>query len=474
MSEIRCPQCTELGRLPADVSPTAKLRCPWCGEEFEASAALAQLPPEFEVVSEGGTPAEADAFAQFAALAAAERGGESPVHEAAPGDEADGVPDFSRSESNSDDYRTAYAPRASEGGRGWEFAKIAAGAVLAIPAATLILLWLPGKWQRDPLGVGPKIGEFAPWLVPANLRPASEQADAENAAPPDTSTSKMPPLPEMPPDKSSQPRAPRTLDTRPPDESKHRSLTGPSHKTPRSDSTKSSTNAEDHEETSKLPPLPTEVAEAPRPPALDNADDAVGVYDAPIYDVNDFRTSLAAAEASWTAWTSLASDPQIEPPARAEIESQLFATLGELGERAVFVRPDAPEIPMLAKETASLLANVAQDGSALAKLGNHAAERLGDAESAMSGILVYGTVTRVRPHGRLFETQVDLAARNKRKITILSITDPRNLYQKGDRILVLGCIVDEPSLKVAGYNGSESRVVMGGLPYVLGSKSRAR
>jgi hypothetical protein len=45
------------------------------------------------------------------------------------------------------------------------------GGVVAIPVALLILLWLPGSLRRDPLLIGKQIGEYAPFLVPADFRP---------------------------------------------------------------------------------------------------------------------------------------------------------------------------------------------------------------------------------------------------------------------------------------------------------------
>jgi hypothetical protein len=48
----------------------------------------------------------------------------------------------------------------------WTMIKVVLGGMLAIPLAQLILWWLPGSWSRDPMKMGPKASQYAPFLVP--------------------------------------------------------------------------------------------------------------------------------------------------------------------------------------------------------------------------------------------------------------------------------------------------------------------
>lgn len=57
MSNVSCPRCGDLFRLPAaEIPPGASARCPWCGEMLPVTQLLSSLPPVAEVFSTSGEP----------------------------------------------------------------------------------------------------------------------------------------------------------------------------------------------------------------------------------------------------------------------------------------------------------------------------------------------------------------------------------------------------------------------------------
>ncbi len=475
MSEVRCPHCGEAARLPAEIPTGSQLRCPWCGQVCGGEGLREQLPPVFEIVLPTGADETSRAFAELAALTAKGEDApgfaiESDREETAEKEEE--TDRFSIIDSDEASGTVARSMRTvgNERRAGWEIAKIVAGALLAIPAAAMILLWLPGSWQRDPLGIGPRLGSFAPWLVPANLRPSEKAPDADSKSPAEPMasrpTSELPSLPQLGEDTSSPKRrdsqtkrGPTTVAADSPMASQHRKLAdmqSGADEEPESAAVEVAADAE---------PEPSDKVES-SPMAVDDGD-AVGVYNSPHYTIAELEQALSLAESAWNAWDTLADDVQLKPQVRDEVRRKLLGTLYELGQIAVYVDPESPRIPAMAKRAGLLLEKLAGDGQLLAFVGNQSIEHLSRRSRKTRGILVFGTVVKIAPHGQLFETQVDLAARQKQRITVLSIADPRKLYGKHRRILVLGSVVEQPELKVAGYTGNAPQVVIGGMPYVL-------
>ena len=57
------------------------------------------------------------------------------------------------------------------------------GALLAVPAAQIILWWcVPYNWKRDLLGIGPPVSRIAPWVVPAKFRVPLDEESLEPAS----------------------------------------------------------------------------------------------------------------------------------------------------------------------------------------------------------------------------------------------------------------------------------------------------
>ncbi len=490
MNTAPCPHCGDLCQVPSDLRPEAQLRCPWCGEMSRGQEVLEQLPPPFEVVSSEAADATSRAFAELAAMAEQEEDGKEGF--LSPGGSEEGDHDEGETaeplslvtgDSEPPSGRVLRQARSADAGRRQaELVKIVAGALLAVPAATMILLWLPGRWQRDPLGIGPTLGRYAPWIVPANLRPGyEEEAETPEPARPNerprksSSTAGSSPLPRLgegladTPDSknaSSAPRSPTTVSASA-DATRHHRLA--EEDKPTGDA-RANNGASRRKQPAGTHPTPQEPVSSPAPPAdpMTSGDgEMLGVYNAPHFEAADFERSLGAAESAWDTWHNLAQDEQLDPAVRDRVRGELLAALYDLGETTVYVDPEAPEIPELAKRATALLEAISEDAKLLAYVGNQSAQHLAQKQRPRDGVLIYGTVVRIEPHGHLFVTTVKLASRKKAQIGVLSFADPAAYYHKGSRILLLGTVVDQPAMRVAGYNGEAGRIVVGGVPYAL-------
>ncbi len=491
MNTVPCPHCGDLCRVPLDLQAEVRLRCPWCGEISSGHEVLELLPPPFEVVSSEAADATSRAFAELAAMAGREASEEEEGFLPPAGDEeadheegeTDAPLSLLAAESEPPSGRLVRQARSADAARRKaELIKIVAGALLAVPAATMILLWLPGRWQRDPLGIGPTLGRYAPWIVPANLRPGyEEEAETPQPTRPNEPPGKSPstagssPLPRL-----GEPSA----DASDSKGKAHAASKGPTTVSAPTDATRHHRLAEEgqvvepmaddsagrSEVRPKVLSTSREPVSDPAPPAdpMTSGDgEVLGVYNGPRFEVADFERALEAAETAWETWHHLAQDEQLDPAVRDRVRGELLAALYDLGETTVYVAPEAPEIPKLAKRATALLEAISGDAKLLAYVGNQSMQHLAQKQRPRDGVLIYGTVTRIEPHGHLFVTTVKLASRKKSQIGVLSFADPASYYHKGSRILLLGAVVDQPGMRVAGYNGEAGRIVVGGVPYAL-------
>ena len=437
MNVVGCPHCGESCRVPLELEANATVRCPWCGEESSGSDVAGKLPPLFEVVAAGGVGSE---FAAFAGIG----GGEASEGESSESD-------FSFADSDSERKSVSDYSVDSKTDRrrnpGWEFAKIMAGGTLALPIAVVILLSLPGEWRRDPLKIGPKLEPYLPWLR-NETEDSSNQEDQAGKLPSVSLTDGK--SASKKPQRFSQAKNPKRIG-----------------ENQDSDQGKIFEFDLGHPKNSKKTPRGKNSNRSPGTIASDQSDD---VFATQSVDAEVFSGRLDAAESAWNSWHSFRDDKQLEQVVRDQVRLELWMALNELGQATVYVNPNAPELPVLAERGTELLAKVASDATLLAWIGNQSAARITDSSQGESGIILFGTVSRFFTRGSLFETRIELAARDKARVPVLSLRNPSRIYRKGDRTLVLGAIIDHPELKIDGYQGKETRIVMGGLPFVLASE----
>jgi uncharacterized Zn finger protein (UPF0148 family) len=231
-----CPQCNSLVGLPSVMSLDARVRCPVCGHKYTLRSRLPQTIPQLELIvqsddsdEETSSSVEIDATAKLqvndilrknARLSrrrnrrrSSSEGGRRPQVEAsatgAPsiGQESTSFKDFQAAALGTlvDDqptagestewqaneraglrtagdlaayerkaaFRTKPKHRPSRKSQQWiEIAKIACGALLALPVAQLIIWW---GLSVDPLKLAPTVAKAVPFVVPVKVLEAAEE-----------------------------------------------------------------------------------------------------------------------------------------------------------------------------------------------------------------------------------------------------------------------------------------------------------
>jgi hypothetical protein len=91
---------------------------------------------------------------------------------------------------------------------------------------------------------------------------------------------------------------------------------------------------------------------------------------------------------------------------------------------------------------------------------------LGAKNRSTQGIVLCGAVTSIQPQGLYFAATLELPGEAKTLVTVVHRSDPSadpdRPFRVGDQILLLGVIVEDPSLDIVGYSGDESLVVWSG------------
>jgi hypothetical protein len=217
MSIVSCPRCRDEVTVPAKAKPSAVVRCPLCREEYRLDEALEQLPPSLVVIDGGYDDDEGELVgagvgaSEYRVAGEYDGGGFSAGLGASDSVFSTGGPGGS---ALSDTAVAAPAPRLGDTSRPkrkqksavGELVKVVLGGVVGIVAAMMILWWAVG---RDPLKLGPKVAEYAPWIVPeqfhgkgkvnptapttADTSGASTIAANPNAPSPNTSNGFSPP-----------------------------------------------------------------------------------------------------------------------------------------------------------------------------------------------------------------------------------------------------------------------------------------
>ena len=506
MTIASCPSCHEQVTLPAGAQPDSIVRCPLCQEQFALREFLTQLPPELIVID--GPPSEPEPPAtttewNFSSSSAAEVNDLSSSDSNVLGSvtwQSAVQPQEHATESRSDgaeealpfDFTPGSAPQASvvleptpraprvQKKPAVEIAKIVAGGLLAIPLALLILLWLPGRWQRDPLQIGPSIGRVLPWLVPANCRPVKSSLVPNQ----DRSSSNEQPVV----GRSFQSENPRATSSSPSAMTqKSRANAAPAQKaTTRSKTSSASTSPRSSNASEPKPPAPShnKASAVSKKPVIDKPSHAGSKdgADASLTDANgsqriipgqntpvpprtskQLRAAMAAAERANDAWDARTAG---NVSTENKLTDQLYGAFAQLGDVITFVNPQDQGIRDSVGAVQSLLMSLAMRPKKLAALGNRAAQWLKQEQRSSDGILLFGTVKKIRMAGQLFAMDLELAARQRRTISVISRADPKLICSPKDRVLVLGAIIQNPAANLPGYAGKQPFVVMAGFPPV--------
>lgn len=188
MTTAACPKCHDEVTIPPGAQRAAQVRCPWCREEFDLSEILDRLPPMLEII---GAPS-------MSAIEAQGMGGYPGGHDhdfrlsesdddrtSAPafdfgGGTATAAPAAAATRPRTSKTVTTARPRRKEKSAAAEMVKVVLGGVVGLILAQMILWWLPEPYKRDPIEIGPTVGKYVPWIVPAEFRPRGESAGGDD------------------------------------------------------------------------------------------------------------------------------------------------------------------------------------------------------------------------------------------------------------------------------------------------------
>jgi hypothetical protein len=187
----KCPSCREAVTVP-DAARSARVRCPLCQDEYTLGEVLERCPPLLEVLHAGEAGTDAllhDGGYELSSAAAA--GVTAPAFdfsesaalkpEATPARSATAAPSPAR--------RSKRKPRNPL----IEIAKVVGGGVVGLFIAQMVLWWMPffnlDIGQRDPLSLGRNIGHYVPWIawiVPPQVRGETTSTDSSGTSGDDT------------------------------------------------------------------------------------------------------------------------------------------------------------------------------------------------------------------------------------------------------------------------------------------------
>lgn len=465
MTVASCPSCQERVTVPVDATPDSMVRCPFCHEEFELRAFLTQLPPSLIVLEQGSSveggesndaTVEADASSSNVLGALVDAG--------EPRDSSDSLPafDFTPEPVDKEEQREPAGPSKGRGQKNAtvEAVKIVAGALLAIPAAQIILWWfVPGGYKRDLLGIGPAVSRVVPWVVPERFHARDEVSSSYR------------PLVSEP--RRGRDTASRQRLAQQAESGSTRGYSEPAKKkiSERQDARDSAgsddenrvhpdveTVAPSRKSESRELPAATEIATEPGNRLVR------GVRDAPQYSLSQLQAALEAAMQASIAWDA---DADQGKKRRGELTDQFYQAFARLSEAVTYPPPNNPGTQELVGNLSGVLKTFANQPRKLAMIGNQTVEWLDRSTRPTEGVFMFGTVREITGTGRVYETKLELAALEKRLVTVVSRVDPRRTFAAGDRILMLGAIVDQPERNLLGYEGNDARVVMGGFPVLL-------
>ena len=192
MSIVSCPKCADSVVMPEGASPAATVRCPLCQEEFQLSELLDAMPPALIIVED---PKAADQPAAPDSLFFADSAADRPINlldevetNSQPRAISIGPLETSSAPSTTPSSgkgrRVAPRPQRKKKNPAVEVAKVFFGGVAGLVIAQALLWWLPwSNYRRDPFELGPKVSEFAGWMVPEQFHGAGPAAINTDASP---------------------------------------------------------------------------------------------------------------------------------------------------------------------------------------------------------------------------------------------------------------------------------------------------
>ncbi len=475
MSIVSCPKCADSVVMPEGSSPAATVRCPLCQEEFQLSELLDAMPPALIVVED---PEAADQPAAPDSLFFADSAADRPINlldevETDPQPRAISIGPLETSSapsttpSSGKGRRVAPRPQRKKKNPAVEVAKVFFGGVAGLVIAQALLWWLPwSNYRRDPFELGPKVSEFAGWMVPEQFhgKGKAKPAEAGGAGPAAINT-----------DASPQPSGNDVFG--PPGTGlPQRTFVDPN-KT-QDDTVVAGVSVDplgdlnldlDADLLNMIDPADDPIIEEPtlEEPSLDESGSGAGgmgaqspvarIAHAPEVSGAELRTALDDANTVVRAWmaTEDANDRQLIV--------QSYQALAKLAEAVTFAGDISGEQLQAVSDLLSPLISDPERLSSLKMIGQRWPAFAG---RDGTGILLVGTVVGTKQEGDIYVTELEVTEGDD-SIAIYQDGDPAADCPPGASIVVLGPIVDDPENNVAGYAGDAASLIWTGQSQVL-------
>lgn len=146
---------------------------------------------------------------------------------------------------------------------------------------------------------------------------------------------------------------------------------------------------------------------------------------------------------------------------KGAVSADAYRRLCRLAEMVTFADPADGGVPARQGEVILALQAAAGGAERIDSLGEQAASRLSDAMRVGGGIVLAGTVTAAERRGEYHLLNLALA-NGGQPATVVS-RSPAG-FTSGDRVVIAGVIVDQPSQQFPGVDWDNSPVVLGGMP----------
>ncbi len=490
-----CPKCQESILVPYGVSAAAQVRCPLCQEEYTLSDVLEQLPPALIVVDGEEVAALAhvggEAASAVSAISVASQRGDSDSALRAFITEKGGSPAVADGDGSRTafDYAERQAPAAAKAGPRagtsarprrrqrsplFHVAGIVLGGLAAAPLAQLILWWLPGSWQRDPMNLGPTVGRYVPFIVPKNLRspePVEEDKQREGLTSPAPSNGGNDSRDTAGGDKKPNRLAGQLAsgsggqgdkDSGGLADASRPFQPGAGNSTDKGANTGAKSGTGNGADTDF--PLSGLGGDTPLPGDGGYQPGSAGTFPirgGPTTRTADLERALAEAGAARKALSEVADMTADE---KRDARMRLYRALARLGDVVTHVDHKdiglAEQVDLLER----LLFDVGRNRTTFEFLGSAAAKWIDDNDRASAGVVLAGTIRQNRQVGDLYEVQIELAGTSEepRVVSVLGWINSQVGQRREDRVIIVGTFVPDPNENLSGYHGTEDEVICGG------------
>jgi hypothetical protein len=176
----------------------------------------------------------------------------------------------------------------------------------------------------------------------------------------------------------------------------------------------------------------------------------------------DLTTAIEQAAANLERYRDAAARGE---ESRREAFVQVHADLGEVGRLLSYREPGQTGLAPPIGDVEKLLTQVVGDAAAMKQLQKLTAQHWTELPDGR-GLFAVGTVTETGMAGELYSVALEVDDdESPVTLPLAVVNDPENLCQTGDRVLVVGRIVEEPKTNLPGYEGGQPKVLMSGLCY---------